>query len=422
MRGRALALGACVVAASFMLLSSAAAQDPKDPNMSVTPSSQDFGTMCGGGSATKSFSINNAAGSDPLEVDSIKRVSGSDRFTPAESQAPSPIAGGDSANFSVTFTAPSHGEVSADYRVTGNDPNDPSDTVTVKGRGVDRRIASDRSSVAFGEQRVGTRSPTQTLLVRNPGQDPVKVTNMRKVGNHSGDFRVTAPALPFSIGAGNFASVSIAFQPTGAGLRSAGIEISSEACTKSKLSISLVGSGAVSKVLVDPNPVEVGSSPLDVQGGPVAVTVSNAGGAPLKITAVQVLGTDAEDFVLEDLPTMPATIPVGESFIFHVRMTPTAEGPRVARINILSDDPSVPSLSVDLRGTGGKASPSPTASATASASPTSSPKRSSSTRPQAFGAAPNDNLAVILVIVAVLLAFLGLVVIRRFIAVPDDEE
>jgi hypothetical protein len=423
MRGRALALGACVVAASLSLLSSAAAQEePKEPNLNVAPAQHDFGSLCPGISAARSFTITNtAAGSEDLEISSITR-SGSTRFAPQNVPTPPPIPANKSADFSVTFTAPTHGAVSATYTVKASNGSDPQDTVSVQGRGVDRRIASDRSSVAFGEQRVGTRSPTQTIIVRNPGQDPVKVTNLRKIGAHPGDFRVLAPSLPFSIGAGNFVSFTASFQPTGAGLRNARLEISSDACTKSKLSVSLVGTGAVAKVLVDPNPIDVGTSPLDVQGAPVAVTVSNTGGAPLKITAVQVLGTDAEDFVLEDLPTMPATVPVAESFIFHVRMTPTAEGPRIARINILSDDPGAPSFSVDLRGTGGKASPSPTPSTSASESPSASLSASPSTRPQAFGAAPNDNLAVVLVIVAVLLAFLGLVVIRRLIAVPDDEE
>lgn len=420
MRGRALALGACVVAASFGLLAVARAEGP--PEMSVTPSSRDFGSHCPGVTASGRFTISNTkANSGPLVITEIKR-SGSSQFTPQTVPPPDDIQANDSADFSVTFTAPTHGAVSATYTVKSSNGSPSQDSVSVAGRGVDRRISSDRSSVSFGEQRVGTRSPNQTLIVRNPGQDSVKVTSMRRVGNNPGDFRVIAPALPFSIGAGNFVSVTVSFQPTGAGLRNGTLEVGSDACGKPKLSVSLVGSGAVSKVLVDPNPIDVGASARDVQGPPIAVTVSNAGGAPLKITAVQVLGTDAEDFVLEDLPTMPATIPVSDSFIFHVRMTPSAEGPRVARINILSDDPSAPSFSVDLRGTGGKASPSPTPSASPSPSTSASPKATASTKPQAFGASPNDNLAIILVIVAVFLAFLGLIVIRRFIAVPDDEE
>jgi hypothetical protein len=323
----------------------------------------------------------------------------------------------------VTFTAPTHGLVTADYTVNPTNDGVDSETVTVRGRGVDRRLTPDRSTVSFGDQRVGTRSPTQTLILRNSGADGVTVSAAKKTGAHNGDFRITAPGTPFTIPpGGNFVNVSIAFQPSAGGLRTAALELTSNACGKTKVKVSLVGTGVVSKVLVDPNPIDVGASAKDVQGPPTAVTVANGGGAPLKITAVQVLGKDAADFLLEGLPTMPATVPAGESFIFNVRMTPSKEGARVAEIAILSDDPTTPEFSVDLRGTGGKASPSPTASASASASPTSSPTSTISTEPRALGASPNDSLAIILVIAVVLLAFVGLIVIRRFIAVPDDEE
>ncbi len=408
-----------MLAAVVLFAVGASGAPPAPPDMTVTPSSQDFGTLCVGATASRSFSINNAAGSDPLEIASITRSQGSDRFTPEDVSTPPPIPGGGSESFDVTFTAPSHGEVSATYAVIAQNVND-TDEVDVKGRGVDRRLTADRSTVSFGDQRVGTRSPTQNLIFRNSGADTVTVSAAKKTGANNSDFRITTPATPFTVSPGNFATVSIAFQPSASGLRTASLELTSNACGSTKVKVSLVGTGVVSKVLVDPNPIDVGTSAKDLQGPATAVTVANGGGAPLKITAVQVLGTDAADFLLEGLPTMPTTVAAGDSFIFNVRMTPSEEGARVATITILSDDPTTPEFSVDVKGTGTKASPSPTASASASASPSSSPTSTISTEPRALGA-PNDGLAIILVIVAVLLAFGGLIVIRRFIAVPDDE-
>lgn len=424
MRGRALALGGCITAALVTLAGVAVWAAP--PNMTVTPSEHDFGILCQGTSATRSFSINNTpSDGDPLEIESITR-DGSDRFTPASVTPPPPIQGGRSASFSVTFTAPPHGTVGARYEVTKEPGDDPdTDTVSVRGTGVDRRIASDRGTVSFGEQRVGTRSPTQTLLIRNPGQDSVTVSVARKLGPNDADFRVTAPAVPFSIAAGNFISVKVSFQPGAAGLRKGALELTSNACGKPKLSVSLVGTGVVPKIVVDPNPIDAGAVPVGTQGRPTPVTITNGGGVPLKITAVQVIGTDAADFALSGLPTMPTTVAPNDSFVFNVRMTPEAEGIRVARINVLSDDPSSPSHSVDLRGTGGEASPSPTASPSpsVSASPTtrSTPRRTTP-EPRALGpGSPNDSLAIGLVVAVVLLAFAGLIVVRRLIRSPDDE-
>lgn len=391
--------------------------------MTVEPSLHDFGSFCIGVKSTqKTFTITNLDNQQDIPIDSIDRSSGSGAgdFSPVGFPGGT-IQENGTMKFSVAFTPSAYGLRSATYTVRRDDGG-PSESVTARGTGIDRRISSDRPTVAFGEQRVGTRSPNQTLIIRNSGANTLHVSKARRTGAASGEFRMSTPAQPFTIPAGNYVSFTVAFQPTAAGLRNSAIEITSDACNKAKFLVSLVGTGVVSKVLVDPNPIDVGASPKDVQGPPTAVTVANGGGAPLKITAVQVLGKDAADFLLEGLPTMPATVPAGESFIFNVRMTPSKEGARVAEIAILSDDPTTPEFSVDLRGTGGKASPSPTASATASASPTSSPTSTISTEPRALGASPNDSLAIILVIAAVLLAFVGLIVIRRFIAVPDDEE
>ncbi|MFY9588257.1 MAG: choice-of-anchor D domain-containing protein, partial [Actinomycetota bacterium] len=217
MRGRALALGACVVVGSFAMLASALAAGP--PEMSVTPSQRDFGSLCAGASQSANFTITNTQqNSDDLVINSITR-SGSLQFTPQSVPTPSPIPAEKSSVFSVTFTAPSHGSVNATYNVNASNATDRS--VSVTGRGVDRKIASDRPSVSFGEQRVGSRSPTQALLIRNPGQDPVTISSIRRVGNNAKDFRVTVPSVPFSIAAGDFVSFSLSFQPTGAGLRNA---------------------------------------------------------------------------------------------------------------------------------------------------------------------------------------------------------
>src|SRR6266542_1708500 len=106
MRGRALALGGCIVAASFGLFAGALAARP--PDMSVTPSEHDFGTLCKGRSASTTFTIKNTqANSDALVISSIKR-SGSDRFSPQSVPTPAPIPAEETADFSVTFTAPTH--------------------------------------------------------------------------------------------------------------------------------------------------------------------------------------------------------------------------------------------------------------------------------------------------------------------------
>lgn len=425
MRRRGLALtGFAVVAAVFPVLG-AFAQDPKDPDISVSPSSRQFGSRCVGTTSTpQSFTISNTADPDmgeTLDVASITR-SGSSQFTFTNPAPVSVPAGGDTS-FAVTFSPIVRGTRSADFTISSDDPDESSVEVSVSGTGIDRRLSADRSTVSFGEQRVGTRSPSQTLLLRNPGGDPVTVSTVRRLGAHGADFIVTYPSLPFVISAGNVRTVTVAFQPRAAGLRNnASVEFGSNACVSPRLRVSLVGTGIVPDVAVEPNPIDAGASPRGTQGSATPVTITNRGGAALTITVVQVIGTDAADFTLSGLPVMPTTVLPGDSFVFTLRATPSAEGPRSATLNVLSDDPDSPEFAVPMIATGGTASPSPSPSPTRTASPTPSPS-SPSPSPRALGpSATNDSLALWLVIGGVVAAFAALIVIRRAMVAGRPEE
>jgi ASPM-SPD-2-Hydin domain-containing protein len=429
MRGRARALGGCLIAASFALLpGSAVAADPNTQHIKITPSTSSanplgFGSLCVGRSSTpKTFTITNTAqsqGGQNLEVTSI--TGGAPNFAHSGASQ-NRIGPQDSAIFSITFTPQTQGTRSATVTVNSNDPDTPQERVYVTGTGVDRRFTADRSSVSFGEQRVGTRSPTQSLIVRNTGGDPVTVSAATRRGANAADFRVTTPVVPFTIAAGAVKTITIAFQPSGEGLRSGALELLSNACSAPKVVVSLVGTGVVPNIAVDPNPVDVGASPKGKPGKPMTLTLSNDGRAALKITEIQILGADAADFALTGLPVMPVTVQPAGTIEFSVRMTASQEGLRIATINVISDDPDAPAFSVPLRGNGGTASPSPrtTVSPTPSvASPTAKPTSTDS--PQAIAKPTNDSLAVGMVVGGVVFVFGGLLVIRRLVASPDED-
>jgi hypothetical protein len=421
---RAVALGGCVLAASISVLGIASVRaQGNEPQIAVSPSSHDFGKLCvGKTTAPQKFTISNNAsggGGNDLQVSSITNTGPDQDFTPANLSSATIPAGG-TATFNVTFMAKARGSRNATLSVESNDPNSPSYPVGVSGTGIDRRLVPDRTTVSFGPQRVGTRSPSQDLLIRNTGGDTVTVTGVARRGSGARDFVVGFPATPFSIAPGAFKTVTVAFQPSVAGDRHAGIQFDSNACANPTLTVALVGSGADPNVVVTPNPVNAGASPKGIKGPAVPVTVANDGGAALKITVIQVVGPDADDFELSGLPVMPTSVPAGGSFVFNVFMTPSAEGARTATIKVASDDPDAPSLEVPLSGVGGTASPAPTSSPRRS-TPTAGPT-STSTSPRALvGGPPNDSLAIGLVVGGVVAAFGGLMFLRRFVAKPDED-
>lgn len=428
MRGRALALGGCIAAAMLAMLGGLAlAAGPNDQNILVSPTSYSFGSLCvGTSSSPKTIRIENTApegNGQSLQVSSIGR-SGSSEFV-FTNPAPVTIAPQGNVNFTITFKPQSRGNRNADFTISSDDPDNSQEHVLVTGMGLDRRLGADRSSVTFGEQRVKTRSPTQSFVVRNTGGDAVTVSSVARRGVNAGDFLVTAPGTPFSIPAGGVRTIAVAFQPTAAGVRNGAVEFVSNACSNAKVTVGLVGTGVVPNVVVEPNPIDAGASPIGKESKPVTVTVSNEGRAPLKITAIQVIGTDAADFSLQGLPVVPVTVLPAGIVEFQVRMTATAEGLRSASINVLSDDPDAPAFAVPLRGTAGAGTASPSARPSTPGSPSPSPtpsaRSTSSDAPQALGPPGNDSLAVGMVVGGVVVVFGGLLLIRRLVGPRDDD-
>ncbi len=87
------------------------------------------------------------------------------------------------------------------------------------------------------------------------------------------------------------------------------------------------------------------------------LTVSNAGSAPLSITAIN---SSNAQFAPVSL-VLPLTVPVGGQASLRIRFAPTSAGAHNGTLTIASNDPSQPSTTVSISGIGGAAPISPTA-------------------------------------------------------------
>jgi hypothetical protein len=83
------------------------------------------------------------------------------------------------------------------------------------------------------------------------------------------------------------------------------------------------------------------------------VTITNPGRGPLRISDISMSGANASEFALgSGAPTLPASIPPGNSLVFPITFTPSAAGVRTATATFSSNDPSTPALALTLRGLG----------------------------------------------------------------------
>jgi len=82
------------------------------------------------------------------------------------------------------------------------------------------------------------------------------------------------------------------------------------------------------------------------------VTIRNNGDGQLTINTLAVTGTDASQFAIVDLPTLPLQIAPGASLNVNVAFSPTTTGPKKAALHMTTNDPNHATFDVNLRGLG----------------------------------------------------------------------
>lgn len=145
------------------------------PDVTVSATSLDFGSLFVGGSVTRNLAIGNG-GTDPLNVTGITSSDGQFSASPASFT----LAPGASQNVVVTFSPASAATFNADLTIASNDPDEASVVVPMTGTGTNAPVlAVDPSSLrAATANGIGPHavSKTKKLVVRNNGGSPLTFT------------------------------------------------------------------------------------------------------------------------------------------------------------------------------------------------------------------------------------------------------
>jgi Ca2+-binding RTX toxin-like protein len=124
---------------------------------------------------------------------------------------------------------------------TGNDP------VTKKCNSftdvpVAPAVGLSATSLAFGSQNVGTTSVARNITVTNTGVGNVKVTGATLTGPDAGSFAATPAANCATLARGDSCTIAVTFTPTGAGNKTATVNIADNA-PDSPQTVSVTGTG-----------------------------------------------------------------------------------------------------------------------------------------------------------------------------------
>ena len=211
------------------------------------------------------------------------------------------------------------------------------------------------TSVSFGKIAVGKQS-TQSITVSNSGTATVNVTGTQ-VSNPQ--YSVTGLAMPLALGAGQSAKFSVAVTPTAAGNITGTLSVSTDA-SASPVVVNLSASAVANanpQLSVSPTSIDFGA----VSNGQKATSnlvLSNNGSADLTISLLTLTGTN---FTVSGITT-PKTISAGQSATATITFAPTSTASATGSVAIVSNDPSNPTLTVPLTGSGSTATGQLTAS------------------------------------------------------------
>lgn len=273
------------------------------------------------------------------------------------------VAASNNCTFNVTFTPGSSGPFSDTFDIPSNDSDTPSVTMSLSGNGVaipvpkiavtDSVAPATDLLIPFGSAAAGAQVD-QTVTVTNTGNADLVLGTVAMADALAPPFSLVNDACSNqTVTAAANCTISVRFAPVVAGSFSEAFDIPSNDSSNPTVTVALTGTGT-SVAVPD---IDVGSTLAfgNVTEGTTRdqpITVTNNGGTNLMITGIQVADPLAAPFsVLTDDCNGQSIAPAGSCTIV-VRYAPTDATAASDSLDIASNDPDEPSVTVSVTGTG----------------------------------------------------------------------
>lgn len=133
----------------------------------------------------------------------------------------SSLPAGASCTINVTFKPTAKGTRTGTLTITDSAADSPQ-TVALTGTGTVVQLSP--ASLNFGNQKVGTTSPPQTITVTNTGSTAFNMTGVGITGTDFGDFADTTTCSS-SLGQGQSCAITVTFTPQATGKRHASADV-----------------------------------------------------------------------------------------------------------------------------------------------------------------------------------------------------
>jgi len=286
------------------------------PELSVSPSTWDFGYQAvGTSSATESFALSNS-GTAALSINSVQLATGQ-VFKISSNTCGSSIVAGGGCSVSVTFDPSASGSASDAVQISYGNPA-TTFSISLTGNGATPVAALTPAPLNFGNQSM-PGSSTEVATLTNSGNASLSSISASISGTNAGDFSISSDRCSgVVLPANSNCLVTVSFSPKAKGNRAATLSIADSA-SGSPQTISLTGTGVQSTptLLWSPSAASItygtplGTGVLDATAnqsgsnlaGTFAYTATMSSGTPQTVTQATVLGAGIYTLTTTFTPT-----------------------------------------------------------------------------------------------------------------------
>ena len=203
------------------------------------------------------------------------------------------------------------------------------------------------SSFNFGTVGVGSSSSSQNFTVTNDTSNTVTISAVSFTGTNNGDFSQTNTCM--SLASGATCTVSVTFNPSATGSRTATLSIADNA-PGSPHTATLTGTGAAAPIVqLSTTTLSFGNQNDGSTSSAQSVTVTNGGNADLASIVISLTGANSSEFGQTN--TCGSTLTQGSNCLISVTFSPATGGSKTASVQI-SDNAGNSPQSISLTGTG----------------------------------------------------------------------
>ncbi len=312
-------------------------------DLAANPAAVDFGAVSLHARAARQVTLANGS---PLPLSVQALVAGGVDFGLATAD-PVAVPANGSASVTLSFTPSSLGAQSASLALAPCS-GCAAVEVPIHGTGVGAVVTVKPTSLSFGDVRVGQRA-TESVTVANAGNEPLSLSASASSG---APFSVS-PAGAMEVPAGGSLTLAVSFAPPAAGAFADTLHLSTSDPGHPSIDVPLSGTGGSPAILVLPPALDFGDPPV-ASRVVRQLLIENVGDAdpavpPLEVQSLQLAGSAALSL---SAPALPIQLAPGQSTVVSVTFAPGAAGAIQGSLDVSSNDPVEPAVTVPIDGAG----------------------------------------------------------------------